>query len=170
MFPQFPSPATFSAPPVPSVRSPCARLHRRRRYHRSPCVASRILAAGLLSSSSLPRASRPFGPHLNQRRWSLPLLPPPPPRSPSPAAAALSVFLPSDWRRSPLPAVPSAPPAMMPSSKMPWERLLGPGDQAVHGVDSRLPPPHSALLRLPSPAIGLPWRPSPVALPFCHRA
>ncbi|KAL6909893.1 hypothetical protein ACP4OV_001552 [Aristida adscensionis] len=50
--------------------------------------------------------------------------------SPSPefsaAAAALS-------------ATTSAPPARMLSSKMPRGRLLGPGDRAVHDVDSRLP-------------------------------
>ncbi|KAF0904308.1 hypothetical protein E2562_033277 [Oryza meyeriana var. granulata] len=40
---------------------------------------------------------------------------------------------------APLPAMPSAPPARMPSSKMPRGRLLGPGDRAVHDVDSRLP-------------------------------
>ncbi|OEL37990.1 Enhancer of mRNA-decapping protein 4 [Dichanthelium oligosanthes] len=37
------------------------------------------------------------------------------------------------------PASSSAPPARMPSSKMPRGRLLGPGDRAVHDVDSRLP-------------------------------
>ncbi|XP_044440496.1 enhancer of mRNA-decapping protein 4 isoform X2 [Triticum aestivum] len=42
---------------------------------------------------------------------------------------------------APLPAMPSAPPARMTStsSKMPRGRLLGPGDRAVHDVDSRLP-------------------------------
>ncbi|CAL5043181.1 unnamed protein product [Urochloa decumbens] len=38
-----------------------------------------------------------------------------------------------------LPASSSAPPARMLSSKMPRGRLLGPGDRAVHDVDSRLP-------------------------------
>nr|BAK03207.1 predicted protein [Hordeum vulgare subsp. vulgare] len=42
---------------------------------------------------------------------------------------------------APLPGMPSAPPARMTStsSKMPRGRLLGPGDRAVHDVDSRLP-------------------------------
>ncbi|KAG8076115.1 hypothetical protein GUJ93_ZPchr0006g41779 [Zizania palustris] len=40
---------------------------------------------------------------------------------------------------TPLPAMPSAPPARMLSSKMPRGRILGPGDKAVHDVDSRLP-------------------------------
>ncbi|KAI4981635.1 hypothetical protein ZWY2020_022127 [Hordeum vulgare] len=43
---------------------------------------------------------------------------------------------------SPLPAMPSAPPARMlssTSSKVPRGRLLGGGDKAVHNVDSRLP-------------------------------
>ncbi|KAL5225959.1 hypothetical protein ABZP36_012598 [Zizania latifolia] len=40
---------------------------------------------------------------------------------------------------APLPAMPSAPLARMPSSKMPRGRILGPGDKAVHDVDSRLP-------------------------------
>ncbi|KAF0915328.1 hypothetical protein E2562_035555 [Oryza meyeriana var. granulata] len=41
-----------------------------------------------------------------------------------------------------VPAMPSAPPTGMlsnTSSKMPWGRLLGGGDRAVHDVDSRLP-------------------------------
>uniref|UniRef100_A0ACD5VBQ2 Uncharacterized protein n=1 Tax=Avena sativa TaxID=4498 RepID=A0ACD5VBQ2_AVESA len=38
-----------------------------------------------------------------------------------------------------LSGMPSAPPARMTSSKMPRGRLLGPGDRAVHDVDSRLP-------------------------------
>ncbi|CAN6170198.1 unnamed protein product [Urochloa humidicola] len=38
-----------------------------------------------------------------------------------------------------LPASSSAPPARMLSSKMPRGRLLGPGDRALHDVDSRLP-------------------------------
>uniref|UniRef100_A0A0D9WPK6 Enhancer of mRNA-decapping protein 4 WD40 repeat region domain-containing protein n=1 Tax=Leersia perrieri TaxID=77586 RepID=A0A0D9WPK6_9ORYZ len=53
------------------------------------------------------------------------LMPPPSEFSVAPAAA--------------LPGMPSAPPARMPSSKMPRGRLLGPGDRAVHDVDSRLP-------------------------------
>ncbi|TVU11554.1 hypothetical protein EJB05_45147 [Eragrostis curvula] len=40
---------------------------------------------------------------------------------------------------APLPATSSAPPARMPSSKMPRGRLLGAGERAVHDVDSRLP-------------------------------
>ncbi|KAJ1254512.1 hypothetical protein BS78_K043000 [Paspalum vaginatum] len=38
-----------------------------------------------------------------------------------------------------LPASSSAPPARMPSSKMPRGRILGPEDRAVYDVDSRLP-------------------------------
>jgi enhancer of mRNA-decapping protein 4 len=46
---------------------------------------------------------------------------------------------PSDFSSGVPAGMPSAPPARMASSKMPRGRLLGPGDSAVHDVDSRLP-------------------------------
>uniref|UniRef100_A0A0E0E149 Enhancer of mRNA-decapping protein 4 WD40 repeat region domain-containing protein n=1 Tax=Oryza meridionalis TaxID=40149 RepID=A0A0E0E149_9ORYZ len=70
--------------------------------------------------------------------------------APTHLESAVSMPMPSEFSAAaaaaapaaPLPAMPSAPPARMPSSsssKMPRGRLLGPGDRAVHDVDSRLP-------------------------------
>ncbi|XP_006656024.2 enhancer of mRNA-decapping protein 4-like isoform X2 [Oryza brachyantha] len=61
--------------------------------------------------------------------------------APTHLESAVSMPPPSEFSAppAPLPAMPSAPPARMPSSKMPRGRLLGPGDRAVHDVDSRLP-------------------------------
>ncbi|EEE65572.1 hypothetical protein OsJ_21072 [Oryza sativa Japonica Group] len=69
--------------------------------------------------------------------------------APKQLESAVSMPMPSEFSAAaavappaPLPAMPSAPPARMPSSsssKMPRGRLLGPGDRAVHDVDSRLP-------------------------------
>ncbi|KAM0903077.1 hypothetical protein ACQ4PT_018881 [Festuca glaucescens] len=54
------------------------------------------------------------------------------------AASTPPTSSPSDFSGVPV-GMPSAPPARMASSKMPRGRLLGPGDWAVHDVDSRLP-------------------------------
>ncbi|KAM0917647.1 hypothetical protein ACQ4PT_009129 [Festuca glaucescens] len=54
------------------------------------------------------------------------------------AASTPPTSSPSDFSGVPV-GMPSAPPARMASSKMPRGRLLGPGDRAVHDVDSRLP-------------------------------
>uniref|UniRef100_A0A0A9CXN0 Enhancer of mRNA-decapping protein 4 WD40 repeat region domain-containing protein n=1 Tax=Arundo donax TaxID=35708 RepID=A0A0A9CXN0_ARUDO len=62
--------------------------------------------------------------------------------APTHLESAASMPPPSEFSTAPaatLPATSSAPPARMPSSKMPRGRLLGPGDRAVHDVDSRLP-------------------------------
>ncbi|XP_047073133.1 enhancer of mRNA-decapping protein 4-like isoform X1 [Lolium rigidum] len=58
-----------------------------------------------------------------------------PTSSPSDFSSGVPAGMPS----APPARMPSAPPTRMASSKMPRGRLLGPGDSAVHDVDSRLP-------------------------------
>ncbi|KAK3129028.1 hypothetical protein QOZ80_6BG0470370 [Eleusine coracana subsp. coracana] len=54
-------------------------------------------------------------------------------------SAASMPQAPASEPAAPLPTTSSAPPARIPSSKMPRGRLLGAGERAVHDVDSRLP-------------------------------